>query len=206
MTRIFVHSIFLLCLLTGITSCQKNDPTIIMGTITDSKTGLPIDGATISGGTIYQKTGIDGKFKIAIGENDNLSGLTIQKEGYVVKFRLGTVIKHHETNEVAVVMHPRDAILRMVYENSSGIQKPIYLQAQSKTFIEEYGQLPFIITQPYPYLSQPNSRDTLDYAFTSDEQINLYWGFVYYEKAGQALLRDSLHLSSGDTATYFIFL
>ncbi|MFN0215328.1 MAG: hypothetical protein ACKVT2_13815 [Saprospiraceae bacterium] len=214
MKRIAIRFFLLLLslILIGLVSCAKKD-TVINGTITDAKTGMPIEGATIfygvwdggqATGTDEKKTGIDGKFTIVIAYSENFSGLTIKKGGYATKFGFGMPYKSGLVNNLDIKMYPRDATLRMVYENSSNIEKSIFLQAQSKTFNEEYGVLPYIITQPYPFVCQPNNKDTVDYFFTSDEQINLYWAFSYYEKASQSTFKDSLYLSRGDTATYSI--
>ena len=203
-------SIFLLSL----SACGKKD-TIINGRITDAKTGMPIKGVSINygvwdggqaTGSDQQFTDIDGKFTIEIGYSENFSGLTIEKEGYVPKFGFGVTYKKGIVNNLEIKLHPLDATLRMVYDNGSNIAKSIFLQAQSKTYNEAYGVLPYIITQPYPFVCQSNSKDTIDYPFTSDEQINLYWSFNYYEKASQSAFKDSIYLNRGDTAIFNINL
>jgi hypothetical protein len=218
MTRIFSRCIFLFFafFLLGLSACHKDKDktTVINGIIADAKTGLPIQGVVItyspyvaggSGGTFIQTTNIEGKFTLTLNHDvDGFSGLTIQKGGYVPKFTFGIPFQKEVVNDFKIVMHPRDALLRLVYENTSNQEKRVYTQARSSTFSEEYGALPYIITQPYPYICQPNSKDTLDYPFTSDEQINLFWDFSYYTSAGQAAFKDSLLLNRGDTVTYSI--
>ena len=212
LTGCFHFSLFILLLV--LSACQKDSPTIINVTITDAKTGTIIEGAKVSYSLVdknYQ-TGSDhsiksdpsGNFTITIANDLQFYSFLINKLGYVPKFRLDEVYVKGDVNDVEVKLHPKDAVLRLIYENSSGQEKPIYLQAQSNTFIEAYGALPFIVTRPYPHISQPNSKDTLDYPFTSDEWIRLFWDFAPYSKTSLSQYQDSLYLSKGDTATYII--
>lgn len=212
MTRLFTRFFLLSILLLSLLACGKKD-TIINGRVVDAKTGMPIKGVSINygvwdggqaTGADQQFTDVDGRFTIEIGYNENFSGITIEKVGYVPKFGFGVTYKKGIVNSLEINLHPRDATLRMVYNNGSNSAKSIFLQAQSKTFNDEYGVLPYIITQPYPFFCKPFNKDTVDYSFTSDEQINLYWAFSYYEKASQSTFKDSLYLSRGDTATYSI--
>lgn len=214
MTRLFIPFLLLLGIL-GVASCHKDkdDPTVINGTVVDAKTGAPLEGVNIYGGIyrgsenigdVNEVTDNEGRFSLQIGHDDGFSGLTIRKNNYVTKFAFGAGYESGQINEIKVVMHPRDAMLRLVYENTQGIERAIYLQAQSKTWLDEYWPLPFIVTQPYPYKCPPNHTDTINYPFTSDEQINLYWGFSSYQDVSQAPYRDSLYLNRGETSTYFI--
>ena len=211
LVRFFLFFIYTFIIL--LAACQKDSPTVINGTITDAKTGQAINGVNLSyslylGNGKYGSsaivTGIDGGFNIELDPDQYFTYIEMTRTGYVPKFWLGASYNKGSVNNLAIGMNPLDAILRLIYINNSAIEKSVYLQAQSKTFLDEYRDLPFIITQPYPFISQPNSKDTLDYPFTSDEQINLYWGFNYFEKATHAPFKDSLNLNRGETATYSI--
>lgn len=215
MTRSFKgFFIFLIpSLFLGLLACDKDKTTTINGVIVDAKTGLPLTGVVINFGLYaaneqrgsYQlKSDVNGKVSFSLAHDEAFSGFEMLKTGYVPKFQLGTTYTNGIENDIVIVMHPRDAILRLIYENTSGQEKLIYMQAQSPTFSAEYGLLPYLITQPYPYICQPNKRDTVDYLFTSDERIDVFWGFNYYEKVSQAPFNDTLSLSRGDTAIFII--
>ena len=125
-------------------------------------------------------------------------------QGYLPKLRFDVAYLKGEVNDVEIKLHPKDATLRLIYENSSSQVKPVYLQAQSNTINEAYGSLRFIVTQPYPLITQPNMKDTLDYPFISDEWVRLYWDFVSYSQTPLAQYQDSLYMTKGDTTTYII--
>lgn len=179
---------------------------------------MPIAGASVTY-SLYEGTNhhglrfiisdSDGKFKLIHTSKEYISGLEIKKSGYLIRFSLngpGVEIINQIENitDIEVKMHPWDALLRIIYNNTLPQEKAVYLQAQCKTLLEAYGSLPFVITQPYPYLVESNSLDTVDYPFLSDEEIYLYWGFSHFSSVAQSLYKDSLYLARGDTATYSI--
>ena len=202
-------SIFLLSL----PACGKKD-TIINGRITDAKTGMPIGGAKIIYSLVDEtyETGSDhsiqsdpaGKFNIIIANDMLLYSFQIIEPGYLRKYRFDAAYVKGEVNDVEIKLHPQDATLRLIYENSSSQEKPIYLQAQSNTINEAYGSLRFILTQPYPLITQPNMKDTLDQPFISDEWVRLYWDFIPNAQTSLAQYQASIYITKGDTTTYIL--
>ena len=150
------------------------------------------------------KSDPEGNFTIIIANDMQIYSFQIIEQGYLPKLRFDVAYVKGEVNDVEVKLHPKDATLRLIYENSSGQEKPIYLQAQSNTINEAYGSLRFIVTQPYPLITQPNMKDTLDYPFISDEWVRLYWDIVSYSETSLAQYQDSLYITKGDTTTYII--
>ena len=150
------------------------------------------------------KSDPEGNFTIIIANDMQIYSFQIIEQGYLRKYRFDAAYVKGEVNDVEIKLHPKDATLRLIYENSSSQVKPVYLQAQSNTINEAYGSLHFIVTQPYPLITQPNMKDTLDYPFISDEWVRLYWDIVSYSETSLAQYQDSLYITKGDTTTYII--
>ena len=216
MKNIFLLSLLLIFFL----SCHKESFTIINGTVTDAKTGLAIVGAAIDYGILLLGSGMpgqihstssdaEGNFTIKYGKDEGISGFQINKPGYLTRFSPigeGVEIIKGQENNVVYILHPWDANLRFIFKNSFQESKSVYLEAQCKSLLEVYGELPFVIPQPYPRVLAPNTQDTLDLPFLSDEMIYIYWDVVKYAPPSQASFQDSVYLSHGDTAVFELTL
>lgn len=209
LTRLFLPSISILLL--SLTACGKKD-TVINGRITDAKTGVSIGGGKIiyslvdesytSGSNHSIKSDPSGMFTIVMANDMHVYSFQIIQEGYLRKYKFDADYVKGDVNDVEIKLHPKDATLRLIYENSSVQEKPIYLWARSNTITEAHESQRLIVTQPYPLITQPNMKDTLDYPFISDEWIRLYWDFVPHSQTSEAQFQDSIYLIRGDTTTY----
>lgn len=216
MTRIF-SGYFLVVgfgFLLGLGACEKGN-TIINGTITDAKTGLPIQGASISYGVfegpksvgaVEQFTDNDGKFTIETGNRANFSGLTIMKTGYVKKQGFGTTYTSGTTNNIAIIMYPKDGILKLIVKNTSSQTDSIYVGAYSPIQDAEY-DISQGIAAYHPFVIQGMMQEFITFKMASEETVDIYWGFTPMTTNASIKsfpFHDSKYIGQNDTTVFNI--
>ena len=220
MTRIFSRCI-LLCLpffLLGHYACHKDKvkTTVIHGVITDAKTELPIPGAIISYGVFdggqsagsgQHITGLDGKFTIEIGINENFSGLSIQREGYVSKHGLGMMYEPGTVNNMEIKMYPKDGTLKLVIENTSTQPDSVYVGIYSLLRHTEFSIAKGIVLNN-PFIVQGLTEQQMLIDLTSEETIDVYWDFSPMQAANIRLapFHAPVFILQNDTTVFRITL
>lgn len=198
--------------------CGKDEPslTIIKGTVTDRKTGKPIEGALIIiRGKKPGANGLDeyftqpcprsdpnGRFSCTL-EGDYTSS-EIGKDGYISHERFLDVANGQE-NGIGVSLVPRDGFLRLKIENATGQHDTLYASIRSQTeYVERNGFYNAEATPKYPLPLKHGETYTAIFSLSSPEVIRVQWGFKKPTYQMPHILKDSVMVLPKDTATYIL--
>ncbi len=215
MSRLLTHFflLFLSILILFLTACEKKD-TIINGVVTDATSGIPLVEVVVyygiwSGpdfmGSFSQTTGEDGKFTIVLKHNENFSGLTIEKFGYIPKQGLGTSYANAKVNTIEVKLHPKNGILKLVLENTSSQDDSLYVRIYSPIMDSEY-QISGGMIFYTPIHVQSMSENITLINLASEETVDIYWGkdAIPPSQIHLAPNHDSVYVTRTDTTTFQI--
>ncbi len=216
MNRILTCCFPILFLLVSTASCKK--PTIVTGTVTDRKTGTPIEGAEIEFQFKQKKndsadiyvfetvvTDIMGRFTY---ENDAEIGMfAALKSGYVQKGygTLVAAINQCEANDVSISLIPLDGRLNLIIENSTGQFDSIYVKIYSPSVYSEA-----TITKGSVNLHRDTPAiesgevQTFNVWIASEEYAHIYWGFSPITNLTLAPFHDSIYITKNDTTHYLL--
>lgn len=201
---------------TAFLACKKDEKTVIKGLVLDIKTRMPIDSAVVSYSLDREdqhleantlSTNSAGKFTLSYDYNEFVSNFEIYKPGYLNVYRITNgQIRENEENQIVYKLYPRDAVLRIVYENSKPQPYTVYLQSQTASLKETYGIVPFAIPQPYPFVINAYTKDSVQVTYPSEEMVHIYWDLKPYYWVNSASHIDSFYMQKGDTAVYKVSL
>lgn len=213
----------LFVLLCTFLSCKKDpslDPTIVKGTVVDSKTGAPIAGAVVEFyNTLLDKNNlpsinisetvisdIEGKFSYIV-RVDAVSANTYSASAeHYVKKRLGYEpfkITMEETNHFTIPLIRYDAAMRLHIKNESEQDKAVYVVISNSTKLAEagnsWGEIKFS-----PLIMGLGEEQTFFYETVANERTYFYWdGNNFYPNITSSF-QDSLFFNVGDTLDYTI--
>lgn len=187
--------------------CKGEDPgtrlpTSVSGQIFDSRTGAPIDGASVYLSAKdedyyaitedYTQTNSNGRFDLSIvSVNPAHLGLSVHKQGYVYPQFTGK-IEWGNANEIAVQMTPLDA----------------YVAITAKNIHNQSGKLYYMFDQspgycyPWPLLIPFGDSTTSVFKIVGGGYLKIKWGFhdkLYYP--GLSFV-DSVYCVHDDTTYY----
>jgi hypothetical protein len=209
-----------LCLLGALllSSCDKGEPTVIQGVVTDRKTGAPVEGARVfctvqpevtdSEFSEVEITNANGEFRFSFPNSFySVSLYEIEKGGYLKKFIQRSVTPGSQYF-ADVQLFPLDGVFRLKFKNNLGLHDTVYHQMICDQYLNE---------NPYwGYFSGGNKTaafksyiipgDTLvkEYRVTSDSWIKVSWGFNFFREFSEGTLVDSVYLAPLDTAELVI--
>ncbi len=205
--------VLLLFLLLLATACNKNK--CIHGTVTDSKTGLPIVGARVE--LTYEfsvranyrtrfeseETNDAGEFSHET-EEKNSEGIRVSgvfKAGYspVIAFEGKD---HKGCNEVAIKLTPLDGTLKLVVSNETGSVDSVFARVLNKY---EYDAHNFYLgsspTRPFPLVLAPDEVFKQSFGTIVNDSSYVMWKFT---KDGPWLHTDSFLVKNADTLLFNI--
>lgn len=207
----------------AVLGCGKDEPslTIIKGTVTDRKTGKPIEEATVTlgfvtstsvQGSLKEKTDfitiltdVEGQFSHTHGDYSYLDGgSSIEKAGYSANLNWG--IEQGKENVLNISLLPIDAALKITILNQTGAQKSLYFLAMSALINKEgNGHKAFYyLPNNNPLTLSQGEGHTEIFRFPKDE-IQIYWDFFnFYATANKAMFQDKVQLVANDTLEYNI--
>lgn len=196
-------------------ACGKENPspTVINGKVTDKKSGLPIEGASIdidfqtekqvSGSLVTEheyvslSTDAQGEFQYTHDADYTRTYSDIGKTGYAPRSPLGK-IKRGEVNNLEIQLVPKDGTLRLELSNDMGQFDAIYVVLRNPS----YGPLYAINLPQFPVVLPVGEKYTTYFDLPSEEFSQIYWGFTYFSGSYAAPFRDSVYLTLHDTTTY----
>ena len=212
-------NLLLLCLLGAflLSSCDKGEPTVINGVVTDRKTGAPVEGARVecsiaydvtdSGHSEYAITDSNGKFHFYF-PSDDYYRLRI---GYVDKTNYLTLyappgIQQGKENNVECSIMPLDGRIKLIAENISGTTDTLYYWVAVKSLQSEFpwygGLTGYKRAEKIPVLM---GEQLIKFFNTPSEEYGyLYWSTAYFPDNSTALFMDSVYLATQDTAELVI--
>ncbi|MCC6461176.1 MAG: hypothetical protein IT260_11935 [Saprospiraceae bacterium] len=209
-------------LLTGLCSilaCKEPPPTVIQGTVANSKTGAPIAGA-VGFLQFYKKNknfqdeldiktfSTDAKGKFEISPSFDYTGVSpsyIEKKGFVTHHYLD--IQKGIVNSLDIKMIPIDAIFRLRIKNTSSAQDTIYPALHSPSFAKELRkQYGYTLPKKFPIILPAGGEYMENIPMPSDEYTKVCWGFNPYPYPDyfSNSICDSVYLLPGDTMEYLI--
>ena len=204
-------NLLLLCLLGAflLSSCDKGEPTVINGVVTDRKTGAPVEGAVvaIALSTGPNNTTEDYLFSDAQGRfsahyspvYEKISILYVQSSGYKTLMAISGILEGQE-NSLDCRLLPIDASLNLKLANVSGIHDTAYVLIGVPSLVDEFpwfGTLKGSMA-PEKFQVPPDSCRMVTYAIPSEEYVFIHWDTVYF-KGFESTKRDSIHLIPGET-------
>ncbi len=176
----------LLLLLLGLmTGCKKT--TIISGRITSSANGQPVADVKVtlaasrstgpSSEILSQdsdSTDANGVYMVEVdGKNSEIIFWAIQKEGFVKP--KGIIIERGNRKTIDFILNPRDAWLRLTFENQSdNLAKDFYANCSGIFFTE--GQFEALVSSPY--LVQPLESRTKITSIPGGADVLIKWDTV----------------------------
>jgi hypothetical protein len=208
-----------LCLLGAflLSSCDKGEPTVIQGVVTDRKTGAPVEGATVecyvaydvtdSGHSKYAKTDSNGKFYFYFPGDDyyTLRIDYVDKTNYLTLYSPFGIQQGKENNVECSIM-PLDGRFKLIAENMSGTTDTLYYWFSIKSLQNEFpwygGLTGYKRAEKLPVLMGEQTIKWLD--TPSEEYGYLYWGTGYFSDYLTAPFLDSVYLAPQDTAELVI--
>lgn len=214
------HLFFLVPLyLFYLTACNKAPATTILNaTVTDIKTGMPIEDAKIDcdfhwettqhGSLIGHheftqlKSDQNGKFSVVITDEKPLSILTVKAENHHFKhssYNLDFDLKEGEANDVSIQMIPIDGALRVQVENQTGQHDSIWFYVTSPTRIQE--KFENLKPLQYPSTLTKGQSDSAFFPMTTEEMATIHWAFKKPSVAGPAF-SESIFLAKNDTTIF----
>lgn len=198
--------------------CKKESdaPTIIVGKVTDAKSGLPVEKAILECGAYKGEIGHEifkdfttssnaqGQYEIIVPNDYNRVGLyRAYKAYYLTKILPAGVapLSIGDSNTVDIEMIPTDGFLRLSIRNAAPEHDSIFIKFLSPTTISEgLGIMPL---KNYP-LVLPINKDHFEIIeFPSDESIIIYWDFKSFSDTN-ALNNYNIYLPAKDTVDFLI--
>ncbi len=205
--KLFFLSFIPFLLLPG---CDKDKPTIIKGTVTDRKTGKPIEKVSIEiSGEQYEKdregrilytlaycnTDANGSYLCKLdGKN---ASARFWKNNYLNHFGGGDV-RDGEENIRDVSLVPRDGFLSLTIQNLTGQYDTIYALVLSPIKIAEERDPSGYSTKKYPLTLKKNESYTEVFRVASPDEVIIVW--EHAKKANY--LKKSVSVVPNDTASY----
>lgn len=213
----------LVALLCTFFSCKKDSfPTIVKGIIVDSKTGAPLEGATVEfynrvpsqngnyNETIpeYAISNSEGEFTYTVRSDAKYASIYSAFSEEHVRKRLDYEpfkIVMGTTNEFTIPLVHYDAYLKLNIKNESG-QNNLYVVVENPTIISEartsWGQ---ILIYPYPLNLNLGENKSYILPIVSNEYTKIYWGeTIFISNQTVPTYQDSIFLTFGDTLDYSI--
>lgn len=212
--------LFFLSIIISLLSChpEKMESTVFKGNIVDINTRIPIKDAIITGDFVDEnyhstgefinvKTGEDGYFEID-RKGRRITNLFIWKIGYYTKDgALGQNLYDANSNTHTILMVPRDAQLKVLIQNTSGLQDSLFFEVYSSVNDAENGfSNGRVISFDDRILHlAAGQTDTVDISVTADEKVKIYWGLIppkpYYQLKTIEFV-DSVSVAQHDTLIY----
>jgi hypothetical protein len=222
MSQIFTRCILLpFFFLLGLYACHKDKDktTVIHGTVVDKVTGERIDSAYVEIRIAHndipfpnnyeiKNTYTDKNGKFAFQSDNPVSIFLVLKDGYLPK-GLGTIvvpITQGQSNEVTIEMTPKDGILKLNYENNTGLHDTLYVAVYSALQESELN-LSYGIIANLPVSVMNMSSNSTVFNLASEEVIDIYWAFSPWTNSSSIKLapkHDSVFISRNDTTTFSI--
>ncbi len=212
--RLLLSTVFFLLLF----ACgkQETSPTLIKGTVSDRKTGLPIEGAIFQIGFVTElgnnedtkyvsfSTDASGEFNYTEYEDyDYLNGgSNISKPGYVSNKNFS--IAKGEDNVLNPTLLPIDAVLKIIVLNQSGTANPFYFHLINPEETLEGGGLTayhFLNEKPL-FLS--HNQEYFQFFKLPKSTNYIYWDTKYFDSSINASFKDTVPVYSFDTVEYKI--
>lgn len=206
------------CILLFACGKEETGSTVIKGTVSDRKTGEPIEGAVFLIGfvtesksgnntmTKYVDFSTDANGEFVYTEDSNYDyingGSNVYKSGYVPNHTFG--ISKGKENILNITLLPVDAVLKITILNQMGLQKPLYFDMTNPDVSKEGNGLtahyflnnrPLILSQGEEYTHYFNLPESRNY---------LYWDTESFDKNINASFKDTVLVYSYDTVEYHI--
>lgn len=199
-------------------ACGKEEPspTVINGKVTDKKSGLPIEGASVIIDFTTEKS-VNGSIKIehetvtlstdAQGEfqythDAYYTGMysEVRKEDYVPRTHLK--IRRSEVNNLEIELVPKDGTLRLEISNENGQKDSIYVIIENPSFLLEIGPLGEIYLDTFPLILAVGEKYVEYHDLPAEEFTKIHWGHDYFASSSTSPFQDSVLLILQDTTTY----
>lgn len=207
-----------ICILFATCSKDPYIPKIYTGTITDKKTGKPVQGVYVDcqGSTsdlghvttknFGVKTNYDGKFSIVIPEGFTYSFGSAYKLGYLPK--VIPFLKPEDSwmlvNDTFVLnlqLIPTDGNLRITIRNTTPKKDSVYVSCFNATEFSEvkgWTELNY-----FPVILAPDSIYQEIVRFPADEEVIIYWDYKRF-LVPNAQFKNSVTLAVNDTLDFLI--
>ncbi len=204
-----------LCLLGALllSSCDKGEPTVIQGVVTDRKTGAPVEearvwytyNATVTSSNVSKAvlTDANGAFRIALPANIYSAVLNqVNKSGYYVSFNISG--GYDTGNEYFKECHlvPYEGHLKFVITNTGHHADSIYLQAFAEGLLQEhmyrgtlYGDIRSSTVLANPVYVPKDSTVIKTIKTLAGEKAYIYWNHVPFSDFSSPFM-DSVYLVS----------
>jgi hypothetical protein len=174
------------CLLCSFWGCEKDSsPTIINGTVMDSKTRKLISGASVNVGTKLGDddyrftdyiTGADGKFTHTI-YNGTYANDQISKGGYITKKNRFGKIASEQVNNIEILMIPRDGIFKLSVTNETGQNDTLYARIFPQIEkVESTGFFNGKNLSKYPLILKKGEVYNEVFFLASTDNVDVEWG------------------------------
>lgn len=219
MTRLLTRCFFLstTIFLFSVASCDKDKTTTVNGTVVDKVTGMPLKDASITFSVYYKDNPSPNDYDFPSVSSDQLGQFNfssseplhiheISKGGYLFKGQGPGIsaIKLGEINEVKIEMVPKDGMLKLNINNSSGVLDTIYIgicsPLQEAEFYPSYG----VFFRESFIVENLNYFDKI-LSLASEETITVYWGFSPLQfDIKTAPFHDSVYVTRNDTTMFNI--
>lgn len=197
----------IIAILLTLLACRNK--TSINGVIINAHTGISIEGATGIITYQYRDGGItqyggkrfttaqDGKFHFS-KKNIYLTHVEIDwLNGYALKMKYEGSVEDNEYNQLAVLMTPRDGILKLTINNETGVQDSLFLVAINAGDYIPYRGIYAQKTQIFPMKLTQNEQSIAYFSTCKGESTYLKWAF---DRSFQNYQMDTVQISTSDTS------
>lgn len=206
------------CILLFCCGKEEPSPTVIKGTVSDRKTGAPIEGAKFLIGfdteannttlTKYIDFTTDANGAFAYTEDSDYGyvngGSNVDKPGYVTNHTFASGIFKGKENDLNITLLPRDAILKIVVLNQSGVQTPFYfLMNNPEEKIESGGLVSLYYLKEKP-LNLMQGESYSQYFKLPESRNYISWDTQPFTLGENASFKDTIWVYSNDTIEYSI--
>lgn len=204
-----VNAILGLALLLAV-SCQKS--TTIHGLVQDANTGVPIVGASVyirllrdkghansEQSSFFGKTDENGRFYYQDDDILDIYYTEIQATGYGMTIYDFPKMEAYHCNEPVFELIPRDGVLKVRLENTSGSTDSLFFVAMNDCdylhYHFAYGQQ----SDPYPLWQEKNESHVSYFKTCKGKPTYLRWSF---ERSFINFQQDTIQIPFEDTTTY----
>lgn len=203
-------------------SCKKDLqplPTIVKGTVVDSKTGTPVSHAIIAIAnhipneigiyenlTEYVTSDDEGHFSYTVRSAAKTASLySVSAESYATKSidyqQFG--IEMEITNEFTIPLIRLDAVLKIHLKNINEQDENVFLVISNPTKLEE-ARSDWGVYKFFPLSIILGEEKSYLFPVKSSEYTTIYWGGSHFFPYETSPFRDSLYFNIGDTLDYTI--